>query len=238
VLDREETRRRLEIALREPSGRAAREGYCRLVGESFASVGQRLSISAWLARDDGQRGLSTVAQIAGELVNGAVAVMDAGHPYAGAALVRQLVEVEYLVAVFADDPEEPAKWITSSRSQLSRHYSPAKMRERAGGRFTASSYGHHCASGGHPSPDAWWHLPGSSAPVVGGLILWTDLAMHAGAVWRDLMRAVDAGGREPCAPVEMREEVGAARALWWERDLSARPWPSIPPPDDFLLEVA
>lgn len=238
MLDRAETRRRIEIALLEPAGRAAREDYCRLVCEAFALTGERVYLLAWYARDDGGRALATVAKIAGELVGGAVAAMDAGHTYAGAALARQLVEVEYLAALFADDPDEPARWVTASTSQLRTHYSPAKLRERSGGRFTASAYRHHCGAGGHPSPDARQLLSGTTAPVADGLLQWTDLAGHAAPAWRDLLRSIDGSRWEGCATVELRHEVEVARAAWAERDLSARPWPSIPPPDDFLAEVA
>jgi phage/plasmid primase-like uncharacterized protein len=46
-------------------------------------------------------GVATVAQISGELGAGAVALLEAGNNYAAAALIRQLVEVEYLASAFA-----------------------------------------------------------------------------------------------------------------------------------------
>lgn len=41
-------------------------------------------------------GLAIVTQTAGELCSGAVSLLNEGNTYAAAALLRQLVEVEYL----------------------------------------------------------------------------------------------------------------------------------------------
>jgi hypothetical protein len=51
---------------------------------------------------DATVGLATVLQIAGELVTGAVTLLEENNRYAAAALLRQLVEVEYLAWAFAE----------------------------------------------------------------------------------------------------------------------------------------
>src|SRR4051812_19922762 len=58
-------------------------------------------------------GLAIVAQIAGELAAGAALLLEAGNDYSAAALIRQLVEVEYLAWAFAEDEGEAAEWLRS-----------------------------------------------------------------------------------------------------------------------------
>lgn len=44
-----------------------------------------------------------VGQTGGELAPGAIKLLHAENLYASAALIRQVVEVEYLASIFADD---------------------------------------------------------------------------------------------------------------------------------------
>jgi hypothetical protein len=100
-----------------------------------------------------------VVQIAGELSSGVIALLDQGNRYGAAALLRQLVEVEYLTWAFAEDEEEAMNWIRSTKEERMRFWQPRHIRNRAGGRFRRIDYALHCESGGHPSPEGIRLLP-------------------------------------------------------------------------------
>src|SRR5436853_7211757 len=56
-----------------------------------------------------RRAVAIVAQMGAELAVGAAQLYDAHRWYAGAALVRQLIEVEYLLFLFAAANDEPQR---------------------------------------------------------------------------------------------------------------------------------
>jgi hypothetical protein len=68
-------------------------------------------------RDDLAAGVSLAARMGGALARGTAALLDGGNAYGAAALLRQVVEVEYLFWTFAADPEDAARWLHASRSQ-------------------------------------------------------------------------------------------------------------------------
>jgi hypothetical protein len=82
-----------------------------------------------------RRALAIVAQMGAELAVGASQLFEAKRWYAGAALV-----IEYLLFLFATDPDEPVRWIDASEAEVRRMFRPAEMRRRAKGRFRAEEY--------------------------------------------------------------------------------------------------
>lgn len=125
-----------------------------------------------------------VAQMAAELVLGAEAMFDAQRVYAGSSLVRQLIETDYLLFLFAQDPTEAERWLTGTPEQRRSLFQPGAMRKRAGTRFDVDEYSWHCEMGGHPRPaaralvDRHHVFSRDVAPV-----LWLDLAGHAARIW-------------------------------------------------------
>jgi hypothetical protein len=97
-----------------------------------------------------RRAVAIVAQMGAELAVGAAQLYSACRWYAGAALVRQLIEVEYLLFLFATDDEEPERWLRASDADAKKTFSPAEMRARSAGRFLVEEYQTHCKIGGHP----------------------------------------------------------------------------------------
>lgn len=92
-----------------------------------------------------------VAQAARALITGARALLP-DNTYAASALVRQLVEVEYLAWACAHDEAETLDWVTSDSTKRMQRWQPRHLRMRAGDRFDATDYKHHCEYGGHPTP--------------------------------------------------------------------------------------
>ncbi|MGO4363491.1 hypothetical protein [Terrabacter sp. RAF57] len=93
-----------------------------------------------------------VGAIGFELVHGIVHLADVRNAYAASALVRQLVEAEYLAWAFSEDADEAVEWMTSDARARRARWQPRHLRSRAGKLFPASDYSDHCEHGGHPTP--------------------------------------------------------------------------------------
>lgn len=85
-----------------------------------------------------------VAAIGGELVASMAYLAMGRWAYASAALVRQLVEVEYLAWAVTNDPDDAWEWLKSDRQTRLQRWQPGKIRQRSDGRFPNSDYHAHC----------------------------------------------------------------------------------------------
>ena len=123
--------------------------------------------------------IGVLTRIAAELVGVSGRLLSGSHYYAGAALLRQVVEVEYLTWSFANNERDAVDWLDSTHQQRMALFTPARLRDISDGRFNARDYQHHCEQGGHPVPLA--------AILLGGLnlgsaqVLLMDLLLHC---WR------------------------------------------------------
>lgn len=186
----------LEVAAQDEEGIEAR----REVGEAVAVALREGGKLLWIGGamfgsdradgtspfdfgDDASVGLATVMQMSGEVVSGAIVLFGDENRYAAAALIRQLVELEYLAWAFAEDEDEAGNWMRSSKEERQRLWRPVHLRERAGGRFRATDYGEHCGKGGHPSPEGIHLLPDHYTPEASTPLWWCDMVIHAHSVW-------------------------------------------------------
>jgi hypothetical protein len=142
---------------------------------------------------DATVGLATVAQVGGELMSGALTLLDSENRYGAMALLRQLIEVEYLAWAFAEDGPRAAKWLRSSKEDRLRMWQPRQLRDASAGRFRGRDYGDHCERAGHPTPSARDLLPGHEARLHEGWI-WYELATHGTSLWDYLADALHAVG--------------------------------------------
>ena len=189
---------RLTHALNDAGANARREQTCQALAAAFREVGRMLWVGGYLVGSDRPAGrspyqfgsdatvgLATLAQVAGELTVGAVILLQRDNLYGAAALIRQLVEVEYLAWAFAEDEEEATRWLRSTRDERLKLWQPKRLRERSRGRFRATDYGRHCERGGHPTPDAMALLPDHSRRDSPSL--WRfDLISHTASAWEYL----------------------------------------------------
>jgi hypothetical protein len=180
-----------EAAVLDPVAGDFRVRVCDVLTEAVRTAGQAMWVGGWLLRDDWSRGLGIAVQMGGELASGAVTLLRAARHYPAAALIRQLVEVEYLVFVFNEDDVVARDWLTSTPEQLRAVFRPAAMRRRSGGRFRDSEYWAHCEVGGHPHPHGARLLPDHSAALADNAWLWGDLAQHRHRLWRSLREAAE-----------------------------------------------
>jgi hypothetical protein len=136
---------------RESADQSLRVEVCTTVSDALDHCG-RVPWCFGLANTGGRRAVGMVGQIAGELGQAAVSVLGTGSAYAAAALVRQIIEAEYLLHLFASDLDEPERWLKASSDDLRKVFQPAPMRRRSAGAFRDQEYWTHCATGGHPHP--------------------------------------------------------------------------------------
>lgn len=129
--------------------------------------------------DDALVGVGVLAQIAADLLDAAGALLSGTNHYAGAALLRQIVEVEYLTWAFANQKRDAATWLNSTQEERRSMFTPARLRSESDGRFLSADYGHHCEQGGHPVPRGI-PLLGSTDPFHSQMLL-VDLLLHS---WR------------------------------------------------------
>jgi len=231
VVDEQALRTEMHEALHNETCVAARAALCRALGPSFRQVSQVIWIggsiigpdrangrSPFKAGSDATVGLAIVAQVAGELIVGAVSLLDSNNNYAAVALIRQLVEVEYLAWAFAEDQAEAEAWMRASRSERQSMWQPRHLRERSGGKFRGSDYGWHCEQGGHPPPHARKLLPGHTARVPEQW-WWYELAAHGRSTWTYLSSAADRLGLDPCVD-DIAANTGFANASdrWYATD--------------------
>lgn len=209
---------------------ANRVSACEAIAAALSTVGRILWVGGSIVGsdrvtkkspfgfgDDRAVGIATVAQIGGELARGAVALMQTQNRYAASALLRQLVEVEYLAHAFAAEDDTAAEWLRADREERRAFWSPQKMRNRAGGEFVDEHYWSHCELGGHPTTQAMSLLPDHST-AIGAAFLWVDLAGHLARVW---VHVIAAAGRVwgPVSSAEWKDpDVDAAIDIWRSSD--------------------
>jgi hypothetical protein len=156
-------------------------------------------VSAFGMTEGRRRSLGMVGQMASELVDAAATLYEKEMWYGGAALVRQVVEMEYVLFLFANDPTEADKWISAKPDEARRFFSPREMRARSNGKFDDAEYSAHCGLGGHPRKQGvlllkdWMTIiDGASDEESIPVALWADLAEHATRIWKHLKVAVKA----------------------------------------------
>jgi hypothetical protein len=229
-----------ENALADPELKETRRGLCSTLAAQMAECGDRLWAFG-MGPADARTAISFVVQFGGSLAEGAVMLGSLRNWYAASALVRQLIEVEYLVYLFCNDLDETLRWLRGSTDDLRTLFSPSKMRQRAGeGQFRPSEYQVHCSFGGHPTPRAQFLLPsrilkhhqnpiGSNEEV-----FWVDLAQHLRRLWRHI-EALSI--EHPSAHLDVIHQYAGTAALAIERWEAADPR-SLMLSDSFLAELA
>jgi len=152
-----------------------------------------------LDRGKGLLPTGLIGSLGGELM-ATIGYLSAGRwAYGSAALVRQLVEIEYLSWATTNDPEDAWEWFTASRQTRLARWQPGKIRQRSEGRFPNSDYHDHCEMGGHPVPEP-------AIKILDNRDMWVELslyeaALHGSATWHYLLRAL-----RDFEPVEAVEE--------------------------------
>ena len=186
-------RKKMKAAASDPIAVAARIAFARHTADTFKEVGFRLHLGGHIFGKDRRDGLSPfghgddaavavsmLLQIGSQLVSGCADLISDGRAYAGAALVRQLVEVEYLAWAFETKDAEAARWLRSTKDERLSFFAPVKLRKAAGARFRSADYGYHCELGGHPVPGSWRLL---NDDVTTAQLMLSDCLGHSTRIW-------------------------------------------------------
>jgi len=166
--------------------------------------------------------VALLLRICGQLVSSFVDLFSSGRHYAAAALLRQIVEIEYLTWAFQTRDKDAERWLRSTREERESFFAPRKIRQASDGKFRGQDYGYHCEFGGHPVPGASILLD-DGARI--GQLLVSDLLGHTGRIWDHL--AGWANGTQVGAPIRSRRAKMVARYTEWKNKDALT---SLPPP--------
>ena len=106
--------------------------------------------------DNGARAISIVTRIAASVLAGILALDEKKNYYPVATLVRQLVEIEYLLYAFSHGHRLTDDWIGSDPDKRLKIFQPRHLYDLEGSPFRKQDYKLHCEHGGHPTPDGIW----------------------------------------------------------------------------------
>jgi hypothetical protein len=174
----------LEVGLANDRAQELRARIAHDIPALLAENGFRLSVHHQLTGDSAGLGFAIAVEMTGELGEGARQLFDADLWYPGAALVRQLLECQYLLALARDDRTEPERWLKSSRKEILSRFMPSHMRRRSAQGFQVAEYQVHCDWGGHPNPKGRDLLRRHEEwRPVSPRWLWLDLAQHLAESW-------------------------------------------------------
>ena len=231
----------LDALLDEDLG-ALRVEFSRTVSQQIGAIAGWLAVDSWLGAGDiaevhddatdrpdpiryaAFRAVSTVVQMAAELSAGVITLLDCQQRYAAAALIRQLIETEYLLSAFDADFSRATVWHQSTPADIRRTFRPATIRRWGG--FSDREYWVHCETGGHPSPQGAYLLRHGSKQDDEVVIstMWGDLAKHLRRVWT-AVHSLLATHHARFTRVRSQEiaVVGDIEARWFDADPLAYP---------------
>lgn len=182
----------------------------------ISGTGRVEKVSPYSNGDDGLVEVGYLAEVAAELIESASQLLSNDHRYAAAALARQIVEVEYLMWVFANKPDEAGDWLRSDRQTRLAQWQPRHLRKRSDGRFDVTDYQRHCELGGHPTPDgarAFSAAPPEKEAVVVET-LWYEICHHGANIWS----AFQGVATEAQITLPAREGLDLTIGRWHETD--------------------
>ena len=176
------------------------------------------------------KAISILLRIGGALISGSNQLFLADNSYAAVALIRQLVEVEYLAWAFENNKQEAERWINSNKEERWHFFSPKKLRAGSGGRFRGVDYQFHCEFGGHPVPRSEFVLDADVMDLAMQLML-SDMLGHSGRIWDHFVKWAD-GEVKQYAILSRRDRM-LRRYLSWKR---ADPLTRLPPPSEEVVK--
>ena len=201
----------------------------RQVGHELHAIGHIFGSDRINGRSPGGHGsdeivaVSLLLRIGGELTSAMADLFANGRQDAAAALLRQLVEIEYLAWAFQTRDKDAERWLRSTREERESFFKPCKLRQASDGKFRGKDYGYHCELGGHPVPGSCILL---KKDVALGQLLLSDMLGHTGQIWDHVLDW--AAGNSWATPiiVRRREEMWRKYTEWKQADTLTR----LPPP--------
>ena len=218
-MDESEFRSRLRAGVGGPDLWNLRRDTALHTTRAFSAVGQAMVIRTDLNGDHGEavRAMGALLQMAGELGFAASRMLSGDEHYAGAALLRQIVEIEYLTWTFKEGHESVTAWLYSTYEDRMRVFSPKKLRTNSKGRFLGKDYQAHCEEGGHPVPRGIPLLGGQK--VEAAQVILVDLLTHCWRTWNQVCNLLmNLSEAHPIGFPKAGVEIGPRLNEWGKRD--------------------
>jgi hypothetical protein len=130
---------------------------------------------------------------------------------------------------FAEDQEEAASWLRSTRQDRQQRWQPRHLRQRSQGRFRGEDYGEHCEMGGHPTPNGVRALLSGDTAFTTEIVV-SETANHGVSAWQYLLLATVVFAQQhdwdpmSLVPDDLAKAVGAAEARWRDMDRVTDLW--------------
>jgi hypothetical protein len=135
-------------------------------------------------------GLCLVSVTGASLGAGVQQLIFQNNHYAASALLRQLVEVEFLLWKFAQDCDEIPGWVNSTREERERNWKPSRIYRDAENDYRQKDYSGHCELGGHPTPVGAEIAAGVRSDIAEASLL-CDLINHLRDSWTHILKAIE-----------------------------------------------
>ncbi len=211
--DEEQRQQELWRALSAPGAPSARERFCRAAGTAFSELGHLTAEGAAALGEEHLEAVGLLLQLGGELAESCLELLAQERQYAASALLRQLVEVEYLAGEFVADRPLAVGWLGAPpdevREQLDRGLSPAPEG------FSPLEYAVHRDLSDHPTTQARQLLPGQ-ADRLSAYVLSDDLSHHLARLWEMLAPVLEEQAWTRVAAHHHRSTVSGALDVWRE----------------------
>jgi hypothetical protein len=135
--------------------------------------------------------LARLAVTAKSLSAGAVQLVRLLNLYPAWTLVRQLVEIEFVLWRFTQDSNNMSLWLHSTADERRQNWKPSKIYRDNDNEYRQKDYLFHCQLGGHPTPiGTLVAAQGNIAPRSTAALL-TETTDHSWEAWRHLLDSVE-----------------------------------------------
>jgi len=139
-------------------------------------------------------GTSRVCKAATSLAAGVLALTSIGNHYPAWALLRQVVECEYLLWKFSTEPSTIPVWMRSDWKERESNWKPARLYSQDTNDYRRKDYTQHCEQGGHPTPDGALYAGHVPEPDTNAAFMahgYTHLLLHLHRVYEYAVACAD-----------------------------------------------
>lgn len=181
-MDQQEWAKRLRAGIGGPKLWRLRRKTAVATARDLIAVGKKMvRTDANQNTPDSADVMGFLLQMTGELMFSSANLLSGGQHYAGAALLRQITEIEYLTWAIKENHRTAEKWLRSSHKERMTSFAPVQLRRTSRGRFLDKDYRDHCELGGHPTPRGVALLGGQEVGIAQGNLV--DLLTHCWRIW-------------------------------------------------------
>ena len=182
--------------------------------DTLSRIADYCQVSGWILKEGEELAVAILARIGGELSGGIALLLRSSNPYGAGALLRQLIEVEYLMYLGYLDVSNLERWYGADSRELRRSFSPKQMRAAAKGLFRDQEYRQHCEIGGHPHPNSRMLLSNYEHLLEPSSFLLPDAVQHVRRLWTSLKLLLPKLGAGKALPKELLTSLDESIEGW------------------------